>query len=631
MTLSIHFAACTRRRAGARLWLALLLGCALANLVAAYTGPVPAPTDRFGATGPYTVSTATFPCPSWAGHDVTVFFPVGAPGKRPTWFLAHGFAGSDPAYYEPILRHLASHGTVTVFSPYPANLLRVLENYGIIFDGFAAAAERFSDRIDTSRVGFIGHSYGGGAVPALALRALRERNWGGQGLALMLLAPWYSYAVSDADLAAFPAGTLALVQVYEDDLMNDHRMAIDVFTRLNVPAADKDFLFVRSDRIDGYNYSANHRVPTSENTPGGGIFDALDAWAVLRLAQALSAATFQQDAEARAVALGHGAASQVQMGATASGRALRPMAQSEAPVPLFPSSRYTQRFDQALNPRRDKSLPAPASQPHLANLSVRARSGDGADTLIAGAVVAGSRPKSLLLRAVGPGLQNLGVAKLMTNPQLAAYLLAATDLAIDDWNQSPDLDALAAASAETGAFKLADNSKDAAILASFAPGVLTTHVSATDRAAGVALLELYDADQDASSWLCNLSARARLAAGDDVLIAGFVTSGAGNLRLLIRGVGPGLAGLGLSDTLADPQVEIYRDGAQIATNDNWSVDPAQAAALTSASAQVGAFPLAAGSKDAGLLLSLPAGAYTAHIRSRDGRGGLGLVEIYVVP
>jgi hypothetical protein len=98
----------------------------------------------------------------------------------------------------------------------------------------------------------------------------------------------------------------------------------------------------------------------------------------------------------------------------------------------------------------------------------------------------------------------------------------------------------------------------------------------------------------------------------------------------VRGVGPALSGLGVTDALTDPQVEIFRGSERIAVNDNWSVEPARAAEIAAAAAQVGAFPLIPGSSDASVLLTLSPGTYTAIVRARDGIGGIGLVEVYVV-
>lgn len=600
-----------------------------------YQGPVPAPTDAFGGPGAYAVVRETFPSPDWPDQVVTVFRPAGVEGKRPTWFFAHGFGATQPEFYLELLMHLASHGDVVIYSPYAIALPRAAAGlYATMWDGFAAAVQRYPERIDTTRVGFAGHSYGGGAVPWLALKAVRERGWGSNGLALLLLAPWYSYFTSDADLAAFPPQTQAVVQIYEDDLINDHRMAIDVFTRLNVTPENKDFLTVHSDRIDSYNYVASHRVPTGGERPEAGFtptaFDAFDRWGVARIATALGASAWRADPAGRSIALGHGAEVQTQMGATAGGRALRPMTETTTPVPLFPESRYKFPFHDELNPRASASLPAPVAHARLMNLSARAWSGEGEEVLIVGTSITGARPKSLLIRAVGPGLRPLGVANAMADPQLRVFRGGRPELEVDDWADAPSPDVIGLAGMETGAFPLGAGSKDAALLASFSAGQLTAHAIPRPGNPGVALLELYDADLDASSRLENLSARARVSGGEDVLIAGFVIDG-GDARVLVRGLGPALASLGVASALPDPELEIYRGNERIAANDNWSAATAEADAIANASAQVGAFALAPHSTDASVLVTLPPGVYSAHVRPHDGRNGVGLVEVYVLP
>jgi hypothetical protein len=319
------------------------------------------------------------------------------------------------------------------------------------------------------------------------------------------------------------------------------------------------------------------------------------------------------------------------MGTTASGRALRPIASSSAPVPLFPEGRYNYGCHHRLNPRAEASLPSSQERPQLVSLAARARSASGEDVLIVGAAIAGTAPQTLLVRAVGPELARFQVPGAMPNPRLDTYRGAASDLSLDDWEEAPSPDVVAWAAAETGAFPLAPGSQDAALTASFTPGLWTMHASPSDERAGVVLLELYDTDANTAGWLSSLAARARVGLGDDLLIAGFVTRGAGEQRLLIRGIGPALSSLGVVDTLPDPVLTLYRGSQVVASNDNWSADANTAAEISAAGAQVGAFALPAGSADASLLVTLPAGAYTATVSARDWRTGVGLVEVYLLP
>jgi hypothetical protein len=115
-----------------------------------------------------------------------------------------------------------------------------------------------------------------------------------------------------------------------------------------------------------------------------------------------------------------------------------------------------------------------------------------------------------------------------------------------------------------------------------------------------------------------------------VLIGGFVVAGAAHKRMLLRAVGPTLAGFGVADALADPVLNLYSGSTVIATNDRWSAGPAPAA-LAAASTRVGAFALTANSEDAALLITVAPGAYTAEVRGKGTATGVALLEIYEVP
>jgi hypothetical protein len=161
------------------------------------------------------------------------------------------------------------------------------------------------------------------------------------------------------------------------------------------------------------------------------------------------------------------------------------------------------------------------------------------------------------------------------------------------------------------------------------PGSYTVQVAGGGSGAaaqGVAIVEVYEADANPSS-LVNLSCRARVGTGGDILIAGFTISGSESKRILIRGVGPTLANLGVTGTLADPKLELIRQGTTtpMATSDDW--DAGLAPIFTS----VGAFALSPGSKDAALLVTLPPGSYTAQISGVGNTSGVAIVEVYEVP
>ena len=124
--------------------------------------------------------------------------------------------------------------------------------------------------------------------------------------------------------------------------------------------------------------------------------------------------------------------------------------------------------------------------------------------------------------------------------------------------------------------------------------------------------------------LGSLSARGLAGSGDQTFIAGFATSGSGPKQLLLRGIGPGLTPFGVSGVVADPALTLFNSvGAVLQQNNDWG----GTTALTTAFAQVWAFPLSPNSKDAALLASLPGGVYTAHLAAQSGTG-VALLEAY---
>lgn len=133
-----------------------------------------------------------------------------------------------------------------------------------------------------------------------------------------------------------------------------------------------------------------------------------------------------------------------------------------------------------------------------------------------------------------------------------------------------------------------------------------------------------------SGLLGNISSRASLSPAA-TLIAGFIIHERPR-KVVIRGVGPSLREFDVLNPVEDPQLIVYSGSTVLVQNDNWSAgSPANTAALTAAFSLVGAFPLPEGSKDAALLIELPPGAYTAHVRSTTLSAGDALLEVYVLP
>lgn len=267
----------------------------------------------------------------------------------------------------------------------------------------------------------------------------------------------------------------------------------------------------------------------------------------------------------------------------------------------------------------------------LVNVSVRTYAGLDADTLIVGFAVAGAGSRSLLVRGVGPTLSNFNVTGPLANPSITLHDGVTILAENDDWGQAPNASDIAATASQVGAFPLPAGSADAALLRGFAPGSFTVPVQGAGGGTGIALLEVYDADGGAEARLTNVSARSAVSSGSGTLIAGFVIRG-GQRAVLVRGIGPALAGFGVAGALENPHLRIYLGERLIAENNDWSVS-ANALQTARTAQAVGGFALAEGTRDAALLLTLPPGAYTAQISGATGSPahGVALVEVYEVP
>jgi hypothetical protein len=101
----------------------------------------------------------------------------------------------------------------------------------------------------------------------------------------------------------------------------------------------------------------------------------------------------------------------------------------------------------------------------------------------------------------------------------------------------------------------------------------------------------------------------------------------GNVRVLLRAIGPGIEQFGIPSFLGNPQLAVYRDATLVAANDNWEASRISAATL----AQVGAFALEPGSTDAALIATLAPGTYTVQVSGVGGSMGGALFEAFVLP
>jgi hypothetical protein len=128
--------------------------------------------------------------------------------------------------------------------------------------------------------------------------------------------------------------------------------------------------------------------------------------------------------------------------------------------------------------------------------------------------------------------------------------------------------------------------------------------------------------------LVNLSCRAQVGTGGNILIVGFASGGqgvSGNEPLLIRGSGPALIPFNVTGTLPDPQLKLFSGPTLLDSNSGWG----GSSAIISAASVVGAFAwTSASSSDSALVEDLSPGSYTVQIAGATGDTGVALAEVY---
>jgi hypothetical protein len=121
--------------------------------------------------------------------------------------------------------------------------------------------------------------------------------------------------------------------------------------------------------------------------------------------------------------------------------------------------------------------------------------------------------------------------------------------------------------------------------------------------------------------LQNISTRARVLTGDNVLIGGFIVTGTDPKKVIVRALGPSITnnGVPVPGRLADPILELHA-GNSVTTNDSWR---------STQQAEIEATGLApTNDSEAAIVQTLAPGNYTAVMSGVDGGTGIGLVEVY---
>jgi hypothetical protein len=259
--------------------------------------------------------------------------------------------------------------------------------------------------------------------------------------------------------------------------------------------------------------------------------------------------------------------------------------------------------------------PTPTGNAQIVQISTRGSVGTGDNVMIGGFIIDGTATKKVIVRAIGPSLGASGVSGALPDPVLQLYDGSGALLQTNDnWRDTQEQEIIDTTVPPT-------DDLESAMVADLAPGAYTAIVSGAAGGTGVALVEVYDLAPD-SGKLANISTRARVDAGDEALIGGFIINGPQSQRSVIRALGPSLGASGVTGALANPMLDIYNtNGDLIVSNDDYYT--------TRDTALLGTYGLTPSSLyESAIYLEVAPGNFTAIVRGVGDTSGVGLVEIY---
>ena len=270
--------------------------------------------------------------------------------------------------------------------------------------------------------------------------------------------------------------------------------------------------------------------------------------------------------------------------------------------------------------------PTPSGTPGLvANVATRLPVGTSDNVLIEGfiAVGPGGSTKKILVRALGPFLTQFGVTDALANPTLeirdSGNALIATN---NDWRNTQVGGIITGDQATEieGSGLAPTNDLESAIIADLAPGSYTAVARGVNNTVGTGIVDAYDMSAASPARLANIATRGLIQPGDQLMIAGFIIQ-QGDVRAVIRAIGPSLIAFGINNALPDTTLQL-RDvnGAIVRENDDWQSHQKQE--LEDTGLQPG------DSREAAIVATIPPGQYTAQVRGKPETTGIGVVEVY---
>jgi hypothetical protein len=278
--------------------------------------------------------------------------------------------------------------------------------------------------------------------------------------------------------------------------------------------------------------------------------------------------------------------------------------------------------------RLTDSNTAPPTPGLVANVSTRLFVGKDDEALFQGFIVQGpvGSTKKLLIRGLGPFLENFQITGFLANPTLDIFEGGNKVATNDDWRSTQIGGIITADQSQeiAGSGLAPSNEQEAAIIANLAPGNFTAVVRGFGNTTGIGLVDAFDLSAASAAKVVNFSTRGLVQPGNKLLTAGFIIQN-GSVRAVIRAIGPSLTGppFNITNALPDTTLQLRdQNGGLVQENDDWETDQKQELEA------IGLQPT--NPKEAALVRTVPPGQYSAQVRGKPEGTGIGVVEVYFI-
>jgi hypothetical protein len=275
-------------------------------------------------------------------------------------------------------------------------------------------------------------------------------------------------------------------------------------------------------------------------------------------------------------------------------------------------------------------LVAPKSTQAL-NISTRLQVQQNDNILIGGFIITGTAPKKIIVRGIGPSLKINGVPLpgRLANPfvELHDETTRVTVETNDNWKINDQTGQSQEAIIQATTIPPTED-LESAIVRTLNPGPYTAVLRGVNNGTGIGVVEVYDLDQAADSEMANISTRGFVDLGDNVMIGGFILgNSAQSSRILVRGIGPSLEAIGISNALPNPTLELRNgNGSLVASNDNWKVDDQTQLSQENVIRATTVPP--SNDLESAIVATLAPGNYTAVLAGKNSGVGVAVVEVY---